>query len=298
MSFSYEVIKPENIDEYVVDFRSLEKGIVYPLENGNGSFYIDHGSEYHPFFTQQGSKVRFVVIKDKNEIIGTAAGIWKTINMDGIGYNGLYAADLKIKKDFRGKKIFKKLMWRLFLKWPIIKDYQGWDFCFFCTMLKNGIGVEKSFKGITPAKLVRHSGMIYIYMVEPEKINSLNFLDMPNVSYNNPINLSPERNELVLWNNGKKDIINSQGKGTYKFGHLNPEMILSHDYDKIKKAILSIANKGGIVCFGIDERQSDIIRWFESMKISTKTRCKVFSFSPFAPSMKNFDNIFISTGEI
>ena len=32
--------------------------------------------------------VRFVVIKDKNEIIGTAAGIWKTINMDGIGYNG------------------------------------------------------------------------------------------------------------------------------------------------------------------------------------------------------------------
>ena len=121
---------------------------------------------------------------------------------------------------------------------------------------------------------------------------------MPNVSYNNPINLSPERNELVLWNNGKKDIINSQGKGTYKFGHLNPEMILSHDYDKIKKAILSIANKGGIVCFGIDERQSDIIRWFESNKISTKTKCKVFSFSPFAPSIKNFDNIFISTGEI
>jgi len=69
MSFSYEVIKPENIEEYVVDFRSLEKGIIYPLENGNGSFYIDHGSEYHPFFTQQGSKVRFVVIKDKNEII-------------------------------------------------------------------------------------------------------------------------------------------------------------------------------------------------------------------------------------
>ena len=298
MNFSYEIIKPENINEYVADFRSLEQEIVYPIEDGNGNFYIDHGDEYHPFFTQQGSKVRFVVIKNENKIIGTAAGIWKTVIMNGIQYNGLYVADLKIKKEFRGKKIFKKLMWRIFLKWPIIKDYQGWDFCFFCTMLKNGVGVEKSFKGITPAKLVRHSGIIYIYMIEPEKINAINFEEMPDVTYNHPINLSPERKELVLWNDGKKDIINSQGKGTYKFGHLNPEIILSHDYDNIKKAILSITNRGGIVCFGIDGRQSNIIRWFESLNIYTKTRCKVFSFSPYAPSIKNFDNIFISTGEI
>ena len=109
MNFSYEVIKPENIDEYVVDFRSLEKGIIYPLENGNGSFYIDHGSEYHPFFTQQGSKVRFVVIKNKNKIIGTAAGIWKTVIMNGIDYNGLYVADLKIKKELGVKKYLKNL---------------------------------------------------------------------------------------------------------------------------------------------------------------------------------------------
>ena len=146
MNFSYEIIEPENINKYVADLRFLEQEIVYPLQDGNESFYIDHGAEYHPFFTQQGSKVRFVVIKNRNEIIGTAAGIWKTVIMNGLDYNGLYVADLKIKK-FRGKEIFKKLMWRIFLKWPIIKDYQGWDFCFFCTMLNNGVGVEKSFKG-------------------------------------------------------------------------------------------------------------------------------------------------------
>ena len=32
--------------------------------------------------------------------------------------------------------------------------------------------------------------------------------------------------------------------------------------------------------------------------ITTKTKCKIFSFSPFAPSIKHSQNINISTGEI
>ena len=298
MNYNFEILEPQHIKNYVKDFKSIEEGIFYPLENGEGNFFINHGNNYYPFFTQQGNKTRFVAIKNESKIIGTAVGVWKKIIFNSYQYTGLYIADLKIKPEHRKKGILKKIMWDLIIRWPFIKDYQGWDFCFFCTMLKNSQGVEKSFKGLTPAKLAKPTGLINIYMIEPKKLASLKLTDMPKTSFIDSINLSPKRKELVLWNNGKKDIVSSINHTVFNFGHLHPEIILSENSSNIEKAISIIIKNNGIACFAIDNRQTKLINWLKSKGISTNTKCKIFSFSPFAPSIKKFDNIFISTGEI
>ena len=67
---------------------------------------------------------------------------------------------------------------------------------------------------------------------------------------------------------------------------------------QLKSAALKIEEKKGTACFAVDFRQNNLISWLKSNGIDTKTKCKLFSFSPFAPSIKDFNNIYISTGEI
>ena len=81
MNYEFEIIGPEKIDKFLRELQSLEQDIEYPLEDGKGNFIIRHGKEYSPFFTQQGNKTRFVVMKINSQLIGTAAGMWKKISL-------------------------------------------------------------------------------------------------------------------------------------------------------------------------------------------------------------------------
>jgi len=298
MSYTFEVIAPGNVKSYLKQLRGLEESIQYPLENGEGTFTIDHGKDYYPFFTQQGDKTRFVIIKANSEVIGVSVGMWKKILFFNKTYNGLYVADLKINPDYRKKEIVKKLLWHLLIRWPLTKDYKGWDFSFFCTMLKNNQGVERSFKGFNPAKLAKPRVLFNIYMVKPTDLLSLDLKTLPKTRSEDCINLSPRRKELILWNDGIKNIISSNSNSVFNFGHLHPQIFYNNKISQLKSAALKIEEKKGTACFAVDFRQTNLISWLKSNGIDTKTKCKLFSFSPFAPSIKDFNNIYISTGEI
>ena len=298
MNYTFEVIEPENVKSYLKQLHELEGSIQYPLENGEGTFTIDHGKDYYPFFTQQGHKTRFVIIKANSEVIGISVGMWKKILFFNKTYNGLYVADLKLNPDYRKKQIVKKLLWHLLIRWPLTKDYKGWDFSFFCTMLKNNQGVERSFKGFNPAKLARPRVLFNIYMVKPIVISSLDLKTVPEIDSKNHINLSPRRKELILWNDGIKNIISSNHNSVFKFGHLHPEIFCNDKISQLRSAAQKIEEKNGTVCFAIDTGQTNLISWLKSNGIETKTKCKLFSFSPFAPSINGFNGINISTGEI
>ena len=95
MRYEFDIIGPEQVNKYIRDFKSLEKTIEYPLENGHGNFRIIHGGNYHKFFSQQGFKTRFVAIKNENKVIGAIAGIWKPIKINNKDYTGFYISDLK-----------------------------------------------------------------------------------------------------------------------------------------------------------------------------------------------------------
>ena len=299
MKYEFEIIGPGQVKKYIRDFKTLEKKIEYPLEDGNGSFKIDHGLNYHTFFTQQGFKTRFAVIKKDEKIIGTVAGIWKPIRINNKDYTGFYISDLKIDSNYRKKNILRKLLWYLLKRWPITPDYQGWDFNYYCTMLRKGKGVDISFKSFNPAKLPSYSATMNIYMVNPRDLLLLNLNSLPDNEKSKSINLSPLRIENVLWNNGIKDIVSTTDNSIMQLGHLHPQILTKKFSSGFNEIISEIVHKDkGLACFAVDYRETEKIKWLDSKGISTKTRCNIFSFSPFAPSLKKSDILYISTGEI
>ena len=299
MRYEFDIIGPEQVNKYIRDFKSLEKTIEYPLENGHGNFRIIHGGNYHTFFSQQGFKTRFVAIKNENKVIGAIAGIWKPIKINNKDYTGFYISDLKIESEHRKKNIVKKLLWYLIKRWPITSDYQGWDFNYYCTMLRNGKGVNQSFKGFNLAKLPSQSATVSIYMVDPSALLSLDIKTLPDNENNHSVNLSPFREEQVLWNDGIKDIQSTTDNSIMKLGHLHPKILTNKFSSKLNECISEINNKeNGLACFAIDDRDTNKIDWLTSYGITTNTKCNIFSFSPFAPSLKKSDIMYISTGEI
>jgi hypothetical protein len=67
----------------------------------------------------------------------------------------------------------------------------------------------------------------------------------------------------------------------------------------LKKALEKIMNRtNGLACFSIDVRDEKKILWLQDHGIQTNTRCKIFSFSPFALNLRKSGILCISTGEI
>ena len=299
MKYEFKILNKDQIKIYISEFREIEKSIEYPLEDGGNTFRIDHGSAYHPFFSQQGHKSRFIAIKNNNKVVGTLAVVWKTIKITNKNYTAIYFSDLKLDFKFRKKGIIHKLFWHLLKRWPFKKDFKGWDLAYYCAMLRDGKGVEKSFSILNPARLASATAMFNIYMVEPEKIGLLKWEENPAKNIKKFINLSSERNELVFWNDGKKDIISKQNESIMPLGHLHPQFFINKYSSAHENAINEICNRdNALACFAIDSRDKQKIEWLISNNISTETKCRIFSFSPFSPSLKNSKSLYISTGEI
>jgi len=298
MKLNYNIVDIEGLKPFISELRSIEAAIKYPIQNGVESFIIDHGPQYTPFFSQQGYKTRFLIIMNKKTVIGSIAGIWKTVLINQKPYTGLYVADLKLRQEFRTQGIIKNCLWYLFFKWPLNQDFQGWDFLYFCAMQRLGSGVDSTFIGAHLGKLARLDTEFNIYMLNAELLYGKDITCLKQ-DYKNHINLSPKRKEDVLWNDGIKNIISTNTHTLLKLGHLNPGLLQSGNNIRLKKALKVIMKrKNGLVCFAVDSRDQFKINWLKSNGIETETRCKIFSFAPFSPPIRKSDVLFISTGEI
>ena len=298
MNLKYHIVDEKGIAPFVPELRALEEQIEYPLDDGSGGFTIDHGDAYYSFFLQQGIKVRFLIITNNNTVVGSITGVWKNITFGERDYMGLYAADLKLNPDFRKKGIHRKALWHLFIRWPLVKDFQGWDFIYYCAMQRGGQGVNTAFKGLHLGKVANAVAEMNIYIVDPEKFSKLNFDNFPNQVFKQ-INLSPHRHEELLWNDGVKNIISTKDDSILPLGHLHTNLLTRMGEKSLKKALEKIVNRtNGLACFAIDRRDEKRILWLQDHGIQTNTRCKIFSFSPFAPNLRKSGILCISTGEI
>tara|TARA_A100001015_G_scaffold151905_1_gene168405 strand:- start:3815 stop:4375 length:561 start_codon:yes stop_codon:yes gene_type:complete len=186
----------------------------------------------------------------------------------------------------------------LFIRWPFTKDFQGWDFIYFCAMQKKNKGVESSFKGVHLGKLTRPNCLLNIYILEPQKLKNI---DLDELQYypENEINLSPNLKNDILWNEGKKNIVSVQDGSIMNLGHLNPEVFYLKNKGRLNKSIKEVSDRSnGKICFAVDCRNKKIVNVFEKSGVYTDTKCRVFSFSPFSKPMNRANIISISTGEI
>jgi len=281
---------------YSADLRYLEQSIEYPLDNGEQFFTIDHGNDYTRFFNQQGDRSLFILILDGSKVIGSLAGVWKSVQFWRRPQTALYLADLKMAHFYRGKGIMKRLLWSLFWKWLFRKDFKGWDFLYFCAMQREGKGVDHSFKGLHIGSITRPVAELLVFMIKPELI--LNWKPLNSISLENSINLSPRHTKSVQWNEGAKTILNTVTGEPIRLGHMDPALWYGDRAILHESAEGVMAQRDALACFAVDTRQTELLHSLQKGGITTSTVCKIFSFAPFAKSLRSFDTLLLSTGEI
>ena len=300
MSIQFRIVDANGLQPYVAGLRELEREISYPIAEGTDSFVIDHGVDYHPFFSEMGSKARFLVVLDKGEVVGSAVGVWKPSLILGKEYTGLYFADLKLLPQYRGSNISSNIFWYAIARWPFVKDYQGWAFAFFAAMHGDRGDVKRSFSSFHLGQMTRPVAKLRVFFVSPLSLLQLGVgPEMPN-SYQGILLSSPQL-PLVKWNDGKKDFrLRSTGE-PWKLAHVQ---VFSSERQRLGACLqeagrqIQDISSDTLACFAIDERLSEPISWLAENKIVSDTLCTVYSISFFAPSLRKGNFIVLSTGDI
>lgn len=102
-----DLSNPAERQRYSKELQEMEKEFKYPL--GQTEFTILHGNnstqDYFAFFEQMG-KPSFFVFEHKGKIVGCFCAILRTVRDQKVWY----FCDYKIKKEYRGKNLYVKLV--------------------------------------------------------------------------------------------------------------------------------------------------------------------------------------------
>ncbi len=96
-----------NFSDYGALVQKLESDVEYPF--GSDFFKLDHGDDYFAFFKRLGL-IQFNLAIYKSEVVGCAAGVLRKIKFGNNSQKCWYLCDLKVRKDFLGKRIPSKLL--------------------------------------------------------------------------------------------------------------------------------------------------------------------------------------------
>lgn len=185
-SITSKKIDLKNLEErkkYSSKLQDFEKQFTYPL--GNDRFYIQHGenNDYFSFFEKLG-KPNIMVLEKDNQVIGLCCAVLREINQKKYWY----LCDFKIKKEYRGQKLYRQLMWKYFL--PSYMQSQS-------AFAINMANPENN-------KLFSHMGKIFKAFdinIEPNYLYSFtgkNISELPGDFWTK---------NIIVTNNGDKDIV-------------------------------------------------------------------------------------------
>ncbi len=299
MSGKLKILEANEIQTYVKGLRALEASISYPISAGADSFQIDHGSEYHPFFSEMG-KCKFMLFVDGSKVLGSLAGVWKDVSLGENKSVGFYFADLKLAPSVRGKGIPARMVRLAFLRWMFSKEYRGWNFIYFAAMQGVQGGVSRSFRGFHLGKITQPVARLLVFFIPV-----VDLLELPDggpaSGQADGVRLSPNVTDAVTWNTGKKDFVLASTGNPWKLAHLRPVGSggprLGEELRSAGQEIQGI-EPTALGCLAVDERLTSVIEWLNQHGIQTDTYCNLHSVSFFGPSLRIFPWVEISTSEI
>jgi GNAT superfamily N-acetyltransferase len=153
VSVRFELCDPWSIAPYAAALGRLERAITYPLGDGRERFFIDHGDEYHPFFSAMGEAYFLVALHDRTPV-GVVAGVLKRGERDGRSFESAYVCDLKLDPAHRGHGIAAALLRRALVLSATTPSLRRWRFGYGAAMRGDRGDVLRSARGpLHPAKL-------------------------------------------------------------------------------------------------------------------------------------------------
>ncbi|WP_257295068.1 hypothetical protein [Endozoicomonas sp. YOMI1] len=284
MDVHFKLLDGVAIQAYAKQLQNIEQSIQYPLSEAGDHFTIVHGTPYHGFFSAMG-KALFILAMHGESVIGSIAAVWKPVTVNNQSYTALYLADLKLSKQYRGKKIIHRMIWFALKKWLTNTNYRGWDFVFFAAMKKaamkkNNDDVTRSFSGFHLGKLVKVSCTLDIYFCSCKELLSLDNRSPLLPSLHRVACLS-QIDSNIRNNSGTKDFkLQSTGK-PWQLIHLPiPPGYWSNPLDSYLRHAAheqSLISESVTLCFSLDSRLTELKRWLIANSIKPGAACSIYS---------------------
>lgn len=282
------ILAPEQLGPYVEGLRNLEREILYPIDDGADTFAIDHGPDYHRFFSEMGHRARFMVVTDEaGQVVGSLAGAWRRAELDEAPINTAYLGDLKLAPEVRGTGLVARMLWRALAGVTSRPDLRGWSLAWGAAMRGERGDVTRSLRGANPGRIAGTLGVTRLYFVSPQQLADLDTSASPPPPPGPGLDLSPELRAAdvgpVLSTRGRKDFRLTSTGLPWPLLHIacGPrQWQAGFGRSLVEGARAARAlEQEAVCCFGLDVRMREHIAWLSARGVEPGATCTVYGFA-------------------
>lgn len=303
------------IARWAPGLRALERDISYPIADGADRFRIDHGPDYHRFFSTLG-EAHFLVAVDGERVVGSVAGILRRAEWGGRTFTTAYACDYKVAADHRGAGLASRMLLRGLAEIlsPLNPPrYRSFRFVYGAAMRGAKGDVLRSARGaLNPLRLVSPAARLALYFVEPTALARLEPAGCPADVPPGGLDLSPDvattaEGSGIVSTAGRKDYVLESTRAPWTLVHLplGPSAwrpTLAHHL-RVGGEVLAARGDRGPVCFALDERLTEHGAWLRERGLTPGATATIVAWKlPFSgrdvPEPRDYPWIHLATSEI
>ncbi|WP_224241112.1 GNAT family N-acetyltransferase [Hyalangium gracile] len=279
----FVVTDANGIAPYVPELRRLEQSILYPIGDGADHFFIDHGPEYHPFFSGLG-EARFLLALRGERVIGSIAGVMRDVSVGGREVRALYLCDLKVAADERGQGLSRRLIQTGLGEVIRARELRQTRFFYGAAMRGAQGDVMRTAQGVHPFKLSNAGVRLQLYFASPEALARLELDGAPPPPRSPGMVLGPAgsvEGPGLRSTAGRKDLRLVSTGQPWPLVHLplGPQAWQPSWGAYLRRCGEEMVRRGlpGSACFAIDERLSEHLSWLSAQGVTPGAVCTVYS---------------------
>ncbi len=287
-----------DLGPFVDGLRALEGSITYPVGDGADHFRIDHGPDYHPFFSDMG-EAHFLVGLDGDEVFASLAGVLRSATLGNRTIPTAYLADFKLARAYRGRGFGRQMATtclRLLWQKP---ELRRWHLAYGAAMRGAEGDVTRTMRGLHPGRIMRPLASLALYFQAPETLRDLG--DGPPSPDPEGLDLSGTDSDAPLFvsTKGRKDL-RLESTGTHwPLMHLptGPQHWKDGLGGLLARASTALP-AGSTACFSVDQRLQDHIVWLHNAGVEVGATCTVYALGRPGLLPRQLPWVHLSTSEI
>lgn len=281
MSERLLVTDARGIAPWAASLRALERSITYPLADGAERFFIDHGADYHPFFSALGDP-RFLLALDGARVVGSIAGVFRTARVGDQALPSVYLCDLKVEASRRGTGLARRMAGLALWRAATDPSLWRWRIAYGAAMRGARGDVTRSVRGMHPGRLLSPEAVLALYFVPAGTLAALDVSGCPGAPGGAGLDLSPGQRDDIVRTAGRKDLRLVSTDAPWPLAHLprGPREWSPSLGAYLRACGARVADEdhpAALTCFALDRRLARHVAWLAERGVSADTACTVYT---------------------